>query len=199
MTPLHYSIKSKLLPICMEINGKARNLFEVKDKPKEKQARDLLARINASSKGNNIAQGSQMYNFMRDCLASALDLPQLLPKTEDYFQPLSVIRDIVSEDPAISFLVIHGQQKYGLGLVGQEYIYSGKCVLATDEEIESCLDNLTSDQLKYILRSPVFEPFLADLFEQTTELVPESTVMTSEQIAEALSKQDYQISNDPGE
>lgn len=173
MTPLHYSIKSKLLPICMEINGKTRKKFEPKDKPKEKQARDLLARINASSKGNNIAQDSQMYNFMRDCLASALDLPQLLPKTEDYFQPLSIIRDLVSETPQVSFLVIHGQKRIGLWQLGYEFEYFGKSVLASDEEIESCLDNLTGDQLKYILRSPVFEPFLADLFEQTTELVPE--------------------------
>lgn len=171
MTPLHYSIKSKLLPICMEINGKARDLFEVKDKPKEKRAKELNQQIIKAAVDNGIANGANFHKFVRDALAYALDLPQLLPKTEDYFQPLSVIRDILSETPAESFFVIHGQRKVGLGDRGHEFEYSGKCVLATDEEIESCLDNLTADQLKYILRSPVFEPFLADLFEQTTELV----------------------------
>lgn len=173
MTPLHYSIKSKLLPICMEINGKAREKIEPKDKIKEKKAKEIMSAVGRAAANTGIAVNSNYGNFICEILAAALDLPQLLPKIEDYFQPLSVIRDLLSENPSISFLVIHGQNKHGLGMLGHEFGYSGRSLLATDEEIESCLDNLTGDQLKYILRSPVFEPFLADLFEQTTELVPE--------------------------
>lgn len=159
----------------MEINGKAKEVFEVKDKVKEKKAKEIMSAMSRAEALTGIAVTSNYGKFLREILAAALDLPQLLTKTEAYFQPLSIIRDIVSDSPNIPFLVLHGQKKLGLGLQGQEFDYYTKSVLATDEEIESCLDNLTADQLKFILRSPVFEPFLADLFEQTTELVPETS------------------------
>lgn len=178
MTPLHHAIKSRLLPICLEINQKERDK-EPKDKEKLKKGKALREAIIQAGESHNINKSSNFSNFVLSAISLALNMPELLESKKDYFPPLSVLVLLTEDDTTSGVIVLHGEQKIYLDSQGEISTFQKHVAFASDEIIENTLDNLNGEQLKFILRSPVFEPFLADLFEQTTELVPATAEISS--------------------
>lgn len=180
MTPLHHLIKGKLLPICLEVTAKVREQLEPKDKEKKRRADEILKGIKKAAKEHSVDPSSNTYNFVTKSLAAALDLPELIQNSKSYFPPMCVVRDIAGENPSLPILVTHGERLYYLDSDGYNAEFSSRAIPASDEEIESCLDNFSTFQLKTILKESLFEPYIVDLFEQTTELVTVIESQTTE-------------------
>lgn len=139
----------------------------------------------------------QILNLVVTTTAFATEQPYLLnalkrikTSKHDVYDPLTVIVRFRSHNAEVDkyiplntpLIVLHGVNKKILqtnGIIsGQVYnqggdSYEQEVRCATDEEIEECLTNLTTQQLRFITSNDLFAPIVAPLFEEEDELVVE--------------------------
>lgn len=188
MTPIHYSIKSVLLPICLETTEKFRPT-EVADPARQKRIDSIIAAAKVHLP--NFQARDDFQRYILGIFAVALDLPELQQTKSSYVAPLCVVVPIGNSNAhtysvGVPHIVIHGTNGQLLDSTGdsRSTILSSDLRVATEEEVEACLDTLTAEQLKTIMTHEVFAPFVEQLFSPQTELVPADKIRPDDVIVD---------------
>lgn len=187
MTPLHNQIKTAIMPVLLETTTAAREQrakLTVKKDELYTKMEALYKRALSNMKG--ISDTRNYINIALHSLefaALAASRPDLLniAKANGSYAPLDPLTVIVPTElsaEAVSYglivglpyLVLHGIDKMLLSSeahavpdaydIGSQY----KCYPATDVEVEQFIDGLTPPQLRWILASEMFSPYLEDIF-----------------------------------
>lgn len=173
MTPIHSSIFHALLPVCLKATTAARPKNVTKNKEVEEKAKELANYIN-----NNPFNIQDVYKkWQAQCFYIMLGGGEALVKiagASTVYKPFVVINSPYSgkdrfrivthskSSPNANILEINGSiAEWGLG----------SALVASDEEVEKCLSDLTPGQLRTIMSEPTFLPIIQPLFEEQTELV----------------------------
>lgn len=203
MTKLHHQIFSLLLPVCLDINQRMRDKYEIKPDEKNDQKSVRIGKLKAYLKpekdrmekaGISSLYYQSMINIPVTICAFILDDKDWLKALDyekgqghDEYEPLSVI---VREKPQsntidipvdVPLLVLHGQRRKVLLLNGRESereynkdaVLAQETIIASDEQVEECLSNLTPAQLRFILANDIFAASLSPLLEETEDVVAE--------------------------
>lgn len=203
MTKLHHQIFSLLLPVCLDINQRMREKYEVKADEKNDQKSVRIGKLKAYLKsekdrmekaGISSLYYQSMMNIPVTICAFILDDKDWLKALDyekgnqhDEYEPLSVIVRNIGRNNAtdlpfdVPFIVLHGQRKKGLLSNGRESereynretSVGQETSIATDEQVEECLANLTPAQLRFILANDIFAASLSPLLEETEDVVAE--------------------------
>lgn len=203
MTKLHHQIFSMLLPVCLNINQRMREKYEVKADEKNDQKSVRIGKLKAYLKsekdrmekaGVSSLYYQSMINIPVTICAFILDDKDWLKALDyekgqghDEYEPLSVIvrEKIINNSTdvpiGVPLLVLHGQRKKVLLSNGREsereYNKDSnspqETSVATDEQVEECLSNLTPAQLRFILANDIFAASLSPLLEETEDVVAE--------------------------
>lgn len=202
MTKLHHQIFSLLLPVCLDINQRMREKYEVKPDEKNDQKSLRIGKLKAylKSRREELRQTVQS-EYVKGLLETPITICSFILDDKDWlkaldyekgnqhdeYEPLSVI---VREKPQsntidipvdVPLLVLHGQRKKVLLPNGREserlYNYDlaspQETIIASDEQVEECLSNLTTAQLRFILANDIFAASLSPLLEETEDVVAE--------------------------
>lgn len=179
MTPIKTLIKNALLTICLQTTAQVR--------PKEWPAPDEARKRKLDAIRTEIESMADLIHptyraYTTNVLAIVLDLPELKQSfKKSYFNPMTV----VMFDEMILHIIVSGKDNKVLSLEGKEEAKDEKKLRpATDEEVEKCLDELTPAQVKAVLTFPVFEPYVANLYEDQTELIEVSEIRDDDAIVE---------------
>lgn len=180
MTPIHSLLKNALLSPCLEITAKHRKEEKLEDPIRARKVQELLA-VKKRMR-DNLNTDSGWPAEMLEIIAIATGYPELMRTEVTYFAPLCVLKitsDGYAPGPKGTLLLcIHGSKYLYLatdGTANKNYPPS-HCEAASDEEVENLLDSLSAEQIRSILVLPAFAPYIQNLFEQQTELVPEDEV-----------------------
>lgn len=144
----------------------------------DEKLNEVLWKIKAYSEQIDISLKYQ--HFVVDMISIALDRPELTlkPSSDPGYNLFAVIK--INDVPT---LVVSGANRYYFSSEGTLREFRPKTFpIASDEEIESYLDNLSSRQLQALLSNEYTAPLFVSLFEEQTELVPESA-MSADDIA----------------
>jgi hypothetical protein len=189
MTPLHHSLIQILLPACIETTAKQRE----KPPPPEldKELWELLKDLRTS-----VTYGKEDWaRKMLRLIAHVTKRPEIdqyaqliidngLVAQGPNYDPLTVI---VLEDKRSNhnfttnkpYIIVNGKNFRLLHETGRtddtRYSAEDNPRLATDEEIEQCLENLTAAQLRKIMTHDLFAPLVSRMYEAETELVAEKS------------------------
>lgn len=195
MTPLAYQIANVLLPICLQETAKMREIYEkepaIKLSPqceKIKKLLDAYAHLTSNESASIIFKDilatilvDTNPELSKQLLALKLTHQLVIHKPiYNNFTVVVVIKDVTGHKLYLNVprIVTHGKTGESLyydGEANNSFNFGGvvgEARLATDEEIEACLNTLTAQQIKRIMTMDLFAPIVNPLFEEQTELVP---------------------------
>lgn len=161
MTPLHSMIKNALLPVCLETNKARRVATETKPSERAKQLNDYFAKLTTLNESyvEALRQTAMLITGDKGITVK--------PKDPFVFSPMTVIR-FKNGDLRI---VTHGTKYYSLRVNGEIGEHTNGLIdgVATDVEVERCLDQLVPKQLRTIMSHEVFMPFIQPMLEDMEE------------------------------
>lgn len=178
MTPIKHQVIQLLLPVLLETNH--RQLAQPKTK------NDIYLNMEELLRKYKPIINSAYLDSLMEILEVALGQPLPRTTTTEFVFPdnLSVVVLLENNDNHnyklnTPYIVLHSRERYLLhttGRAGDRAERREESIrLATDEEIEQCLSDLTVSQLKFILTEDLFAPILSPLYEEQDELVVEKT------------------------
>lgn len=185
MTPLHNQIFQTLLPVCLETTTKMRENYSpvkiAEDGEEAKEKLKIVARLKPLYSSLKQEHGLEFSNKIFNLLAVATDNDKIKIILEEdnnstIYDPFTIIvmkaDNVGHKQPLnIPYICIHGANRIFLGDNNKYNFEQKDVVLASDEEVESCIANLNPWQLRYIMYNDLFAPIVNGLFEQQDELV----------------------------
>jgi hypothetical protein len=188
MTPLHHSLIQLLLPACIETTGRQR---EKPEPPEVDKA--LWDAIKEYHTAVSNMTGTSTGVYLLKLIAAATKRPEMLQYAQQiaenapasigpHYDPLTVIiLEHNGSNHAFQlnkpYIIINGKNFRLLHDSGKtdntRYSAEDKPRLATDEEIEKCLEDLNAAQLRKIMTHELFAPIVHKMYEAETELVAE--------------------------
>lgn len=191
MTPLSHQIGMLLLPVCLKTTQRMRDLYKKTEPvcPRDdiKELFTLLTTATAEPKVTRFyrAFAAAIENDpARKAAIASIPIPEgPIQNIHPIYDPFTVI--VLTSDRSghkmiidVPRIVTHGKNRHTLwhdNEPGSGYNVNDtdkdETRIATDEEVEACVMDLSPRQLRIVMTSDLFAPVVNPLYEEQTELV----------------------------
>ncbi len=177
MTPLHKRIAGLLYPVLLETTRKQR---VARQKPEGEEnlvkIRELLA--DETKKGNMHTSTTEMWRGILHLLTKSDVFQTKIGSPNAGFAPFTVLFGTFNKTKDSLAICLHEQGHY-LREDGSAQVFTiASKMIASDDQVKECLEDLSAQQLRFIMSNALFAPVMNALYEAEEEPEPDKAETT---------------------